>query len=84
MKLPNPIFSALRRILVRFPIIAEELGEAQDAFPDEWITEAFRIAVDKTNAPGVMCSDPGTLATKDIMAKKNQKIDEALRARRIH
>ena len=29
------------------PIIAEELGEAQDAFPDEWITEAFRIAVDK-------------------------------------
>ncbi len=29
------------------PIIADELGEAQDAFPDEWITEAFRIAVDK-------------------------------------
>jgi DNA replication protein len=29
------------------PIIAEELGEAQDAFPDEWITEAFGIAVEK-------------------------------------
>lgn len=29
------------------PILAEELGEAQDAFPDEWITEAFSIAVNK-------------------------------------
>lgn len=29
------------------PILVDELGEAQDAFPEEWIAEAFRIAVDK-------------------------------------
>lgn len=27
------------------PLLAEELGYAQDAYPEEWITEAFTIAV---------------------------------------
>lgn len=29
------------------PLIAEELGEAQDTYPAEWISEAFRIAAEK-------------------------------------
>lgn len=29
------------------PMIAEELGEAQDAYPEEWFAEAFGIAVAK-------------------------------------